>query len=554
MRRRLQIQSLAAFLAAASLLLLCPLGAQLYAEPLPVHPPFHISTTDSANETITSGQGSIVSSGGVAVVPISLLETAHGAVAVIPGGKEIAIRKVDAVDEMAGLARVRLGREAPKPSGKLPITPAPSEGQRVTIVTVDRNGLTVRSQCSVKSIREIPYLPGYYLLETSLALPPTGGGIYGEGGALLATVIRRYKGGNTGIVISTELVSSVARMRSSKESLSGWSSGRTMTWSQGAVARYIEARVEVWAGRHVRSVELLEPVIGSAGQLEGAVAALLGESYLTMGLLPESIVAFRSAIENGMVTCRIYQQLAWAYLETGQYDEARKFSEKVIGEQGESAVGFLLLARLNNLQGDYDKAVYEARRALKRFPDCQCAHYERGMAYLGQGRFEAAIESLLQAVKLDPTDADALHGLGYAYLRSGRPQEAVELLKTAGELKPELIEAWRALGEACSRTNRNDEALEAYRQAICADPKNQNSYYKLAAEYLRQGFHDDAITILGQGLDSCGASAWLTYHLGKAYCSVGRLAEARQQAERLSSMNPALAKLLAGQIDIVNGS
>jgi tetratricopeptide (TPR) repeat protein len=155
-----------------------------------------------------------------------------------------------------------------------------------------------------------------------------------------------------------------------------------------------------------------------------------------------------------------------------------------------------------------------------------------------------------QAVKLDPEDAEALHGLGYAYLRSDRPQEAVELLKAAGELKPELTTAWRALGEACSRTNRNDEALEAYRQAICADPKNQNSYYKLAAECLRQGLYDDAITILGQGLDSCGASAWLTYHLGKAYCLAGRMAEARQQTERLSSMNEALAKLLARQIEI----
>jgi tetratricopeptide (TPR) repeat protein len=234
--------------------------------------------------------------------------------------------------------------------------------------------------------------------------------------------------------------------------------------------------------------------------------------------------------------------------------EARKFSEKVIGEQDDSAVGYLLLARLNNLQGHYDKAIYESRRALKRFPDCQCAHYERGIAYLSQGRYQAAVKSLKQALELNPSDGETLYGLGYAYLRSGSPAEAVAFLKAAGELRPELTEVWKALGEACSRTNRKDEALEAYRQAICADPGNQNSYYRLAAELMRQGSHDEAINILGQGLESCGPSAWLTYHLGKAYCWAGQLDEARQQAKKLSRQNPSLAKLLANYIEASNGS
>jgi len=554
MRRRFPIQILAAFTAAIALSCLRPMGAELHAEQLTTNPPFYIIANSNAGETVTIGQGVVIARGGVAIVPLSILEDVHGAIAVLPEGKRIAVGKIEAVDESGGLVRIRLGRVVPKPSGKLTVTPMPSKNQRILVVTVDEYGMAVGSRCTVQAVRQLPYLPGYFHLETSLALPPPGGAIYSAEGTVLAMVVRRFDEHTTGVVVSSDILVRTAGLKSRKKELSKWSSARTTNWSQGPVARYVEAQAAAWAGRHGRTMEILEPVVGSAGALEGAVAALLGESYLAMGLLPESIVALRSAIENGTVACKIYQQLAWAYLETGQYSEAKKFSDMVIEGQSERAVGYLLLARLSNLQGDYDKAVYDARRALKRFPQCQCAHYERGVAYLGQGRYESAIESLRQAVTLDPADPDSLHALGYAYLRSNRPVEAVELLKAAADLKPEKAENWRALGEACSRTDRDSEALEAYRQAICAAPKDQSTYYWLASECLRQGFHDDAIQILRQGLESCGPSAWLTYYLGKAYCCAGQLDEARRQAKQLSRQNPSLARLLDWHIETSEGS
>ncbi|MDT8396279.1 MAG: tetratricopeptide repeat protein [bacterium] len=540
----------AALIAAIVPVWLCLSSITARAEPLPAHSPFHFSSINNSNGTLTTGQGCIVSTRGISIVPVSMLEEADHATVVLPGGKAIPIEEVEAVDEASGLARIRLGRAAPGSAGKLSVKPAPAEGQGITVITVGSDGSTVRTQCTVKSIREIPYLSGFYHLEASQALPPPGGGIYAEDGALVAVVIRGADGQGAGVVVSTKVIVRVVGMRSSKESLGQWSSGHPARWSKGPVSRYVEAQTEIWSGRHGRAIELLEPAIGSAGTMDGAVAALLGESYLAMNLLPETIVALKSAIENGAVTCRIYQHLAWAYMETGQYDEAKKFSEKVITEQGEKPMGYLLLARLSNLRGDHEKAVYEARRALKRQSDCQCAHFERGIAYLSQGRFESAIESLRMATALDPTDADALRFLGYAYLRNGSLSEAFDALRAALELNPEMADAWKDLGEACSRANRGEEALEAYRQAICADPEDQGAYYRLASECMRQGHYQEAILILDQGLGSCGDSAWLTYQIGKAYCCAGQVAEARHQVKRLSTMNTALAEQLHRYIEI----
>jgi tetratricopeptide (TPR) repeat protein len=484
---------------------------------------------------------------------VSVLEGADHATAILPDGKKVPVEEVVAVDELSGLARIRLGQGAPKPTEKLSVRPAPFAGQRVKWATVAADGLIVRTQCTIQSVRKVPYLPGFYHLETSIALPPAGGAVYTEDGNLSAVVIKRFDSRNAGVLVSTEVVVRVAGLKARRVDLDRWWSERSDHWSDSPAARYMEAQVELWSGRHIRVIEILEPVIGSAGTLEGAVSAVLGESYLAMNLLPESIVAFKSAIESGAVACGVYQQLVWAYMETGQYDEAKRLSDKVIEEQGDKPVGYLLLARLHNLQGDHDNAIYEARRALKHHPYCQCAHFERGIAYLGQGRFQAAIESLTVAATLDPTDAEALHGLGYAYLRSGRPGEAIDALRKAAELRPDMAEAWTDLGEAYSRSNRKVEALEAYRQGVCADPKDQGAYYRLASEYMRQGLFGDAIRTLGQGLESCGASAWLTYQLGKAYCCAGQELEARRQARRLSTMNTALAEQLLRYIDVSTG-
>jgi hypothetical protein len=295
-RRRALTKNLGAFLASAIVASLFPFAGQLCAQQLPDNLPFYLSATHIHNQSEARGQGCIVASGGVAVVPVSVLDGAGSAFATLPGGKRIEINKVEAVDTGTALARIRLGRHAPKPPGKLPVTALPSRDQRVTVVTVERGGHTVQTRCTVLEIRQDPNLPDFYYLETSLPLPPAGGAVYGEGGELLALVVHKGSNTNAGIVVSTRVVTRVARMKSGKRRLAQWSSDRTSKWAHGPVVRYLEARIEAWSENHVRSSQLLEPVIGSSGELGGAISALLGECYLSMGLLPEAIVALRSAI------------------------------------------------------------------------------------------------------------------------------------------------------------------------------------------------------------------------------------------------------------------
>jgi tetratricopeptide (TPR) repeat protein len=215
-----------------------------------------------------------------------------------------------------------------------------------------------------------------------------------------------------------------------------------------------------------------------------------------------------------------------------------------------SPSGYLLMAHLNNLKGDHKKALYEARRTLKRKPDCSCSQYERGLAYVGLTRYEKAIESFINATILDPQYAEAFNYLGYAYLRTSDPVRAVAALEEAVRLQPEMTAAWDNLGEAYSSAGFPDKALIAMRRSVCLDPSRSHAYCRLAKEFMKQGQYADAADIARQGLGRCERSQWLVYYLGKAFYMDGRIELAREQAELLYRQNKELAGQLLRIIDL----
>jgi tetratricopeptide (TPR) repeat protein len=231
-------------------------------------------------------------------------------------------------------------------------------------------------------------------------------------------------------------------------------------------------------------------------------------------------------------------------METGKHGLAEAACREVIRMEPASPSGYLLMAHLNNLKGDYKQALYEARRALKRKPDCSCSRYERGLAYVGLARYEKAIESFINATILDPGYGEAFNSLGYSYLRNGNPSQAVVALEEAIRLQPEMAAAWGNLGEAYSSAGYSDKALRALRQSVCLDSSSSFAYCRLARGLLKQGQYSGATQVLREGLSQCDRSQWLVYYLGKSYYLEGREDLAREQAELLSRENRSLAEQL----------
>ena len=505
---------------------------------------FHLSAYDEYSRLLQQGQGIVIGSQGAAIVSVSTLERAAHAVATMMDGSTLSVRGVHAVDEVSGLAKISLQRGAPSPTEKLTKRKVPQVGERVIFSDLTVRGEQVCVECSITSVRRVPDLEGLYYVETSQSIPQPGGGVFAFDGKLVGVVVMRFGNARSGLMASNERFLSLASKRSRKTALDIWTNQRNDKWSDEIYARYMRGQVAFWQGQPDATIELIEDHIGSYPVLQINIAALLGEAYLAMDLLPEAILAFRCAIDLGSPSSRVYRKLAWAYMETGQYVPAEAMCYEVIRMDPDSSSGYILLAHLRNLQDDFKQAVYGARRALMRDPDRPCAHFERGRGYIGLARYGAAIESLINATTLDPEYGAAFNKLGYAYLKSGKPLHAVVALKEAVKLEPEMAAAWDNLGEAYSRAGLPGKALIALRQAVCLDPSRSHGYCRLAREFMKQDQYTDAVDILRQGVDQCAGSQWLAYYLGKAFLLEGSIDLAREQAELLYREN----KELAGQL------
>lgn len=515
---------------------------------------FHLTTYDEHSRPLHQGQGVVVGPRGAAIVSVSTLESAARAVATMMDGSTLSVREVHAVDEVSGLAKVRLQRGAPRPAERLTENRVPQVGERIIFSSLTVSGEQVCVECGIISARMIPGLEGLYYVETSQPVPQLGGSVFGSDGSLIGMIVMRFGNGRSGLLASNERLSVLAGLRGRKMALDRWADRRGDKKSDNAYARYIRGQVALWRGQPEATLELLEDHVGSHPQLKLSIVALLGDAYLAMDLLPEAILAFRSAIDLGSPPCSVYRKLAWAYMETGQYIRAEAMCCEAILVDADCSLGYALLARLRNLQGEFKQAVYEARRALIRNPDCPCAHYERGSGYIGLARYGAAIESLINATTLDPEYGEAFNNLGYAYLRSGKPLQAIVALKEAVKLEPEMETARDALGEAYSRAGLPGKALSALRQAVCLDPSRSHAYCRLASELMKQGRYAEVADMLRRGLDQCDGSQWMVYYLGKAFYQEGSIDLAREQAELLYMENKALAGQLLRIINFgING-
>lgn len=502
---------------------------------------FYLTAYDVTSRPIHTGQGVVVDSQGTALVSLATLEGSTHAVATMMDGSTLSVNEVHAVDEVSGLATISLSAGAPEFSERLTESGIPKAGERVIF-----SGRTVRSdqvcmECIITSVKTVPAFKDLYYVEASQQVPQPGGGIFGSDGRLVGIVIVRFGAGRSGLVATNERLSALAAQRVSKITLDLWSDRRADKWSNTASTRYMRGLAALWQGQPNLTVDLLKDHAGTYPSLQSNIAALLGEAYLAMNLLPEAILALNCAIDPVTPSAHIYRKLAWAYMESGQYILSEKLCQEAIQIDPGCISGYNLLARLRNLQGVYGLAVYEARRALEKNPDCPCAHFEMGRAHLGLARYGAAIKSLKSATTLDPDFGEAFNSLGYAYLRNGEPLRAVVVLKEAVKLEPERSAAWDNLGEAYIRAGLVDKALPALRQAVCLDPGRSHSYCRLAKELMDHGHYSDAADMLRQGMVQCEESQWLVYFLGKSFFLEGRVGLAREQAELLFSKNRKLA-------------
>jgi len=138
------------------------------------------------------------------------------------------------------------------------------------------------------------------------------------------------------------------------------------------------------------------------------------------------------------------------------YDAALK------GTLAGRSVLYVGMGRLAQVEGDYSSAIDLLSRAVRLAPNDPIVHRELASAYVAGDRIDDAFAELVAALLIDPGDALTMAALGQLFLDSGRDADAVSALTRTLQLAPDRFEAHYALGAALTHLGRTSDAAREF--------------------------------------------------------------------------------------------
>ena len=159
-----------------------------------------------------------------------------------------------------------------------------------------------------------------------------------------------------------------------------------------------------------------------------------------------------------------------------------------------------LAAALAADQGDVERGMQLAGRALAVNPSMTAAHFTFGRLYEMQQRLVEAEASYGKALALDPSNARAHNNLGVVLQMQGKVPAALAAYRKAVELAPELPEANQNFASIIRDSEAMQRAVAGFRRRIVDNPSDADSYNSLANGLRELGRHEEALEAYGKAM------------------------------------------------------
>lgn len=153
----------------------------------------------------------------------------------------------------------------------------------------------------------------------------------------------------------------------------------------------------------------------------------------------------------------------------------------------------LLMGRIHNRKGEYDKAIAIFDFMEKAWPGFKFTSLRWGEALAKQGKYAEAAEKFLEAIKRDPDFSPPYMLWGNMLAEEGYPDVAEQLYKQALAIlgtdldHPDAAEVQYTVASFYARQNRPKDALPLIRTAVRLRP-NQTEYRETLKSVLEQAF------------------------------------------------------------------
>jgi predicted Zn-dependent protease len=184
--------------------------------------------------------------------------------------------------------------------------------------------------------------------------------------------------------------------------------------------------------------------------------------------------------------------LALCYIDTGQFDSARRAFAVQYGFPADSAAAYLLAARMLLRREYLPVAQQFATKALEIDPQLPLAHALLGEIALAGEHLDAAIGEFEKERNRNPLDGSVYDRLGDAYTRTGDYTKALQSLQRALLLEPNSTGPYILLGKVLLKKQDPASALMYLERAEKMDSSNYITHSLLGQAYRSLGRTEDA--------------------------------------------------------------
>jgi tetratricopeptide (TPR) repeat protein len=229
-----------------------------------------------------------------------------------------------------------------------------------------------------------------------------------------------------------------------------------------------------------------DPAGGEANQLLGISYYLNGRPADAIPLL-EKVQGWypRANVDAAYI-------LGTCYIQTRNYDQARKAFGKMFDVPPDSAASYLFTARMLFRQ-EYDPVAEQyAQKAVALDPKLPLAHFLLGELYLYKSRVPDAISEFQKELALNPADAAAYYKLADAYSRIQKFDDAERLLQRSIWLDATSTGPYILMGKVLEKKGEYELAVRALHRAATMDPNNPTTHQLLGQAYRDMGKKEDA--------------------------------------------------------------
>ena len=216
-------------------------------------------------------------------------------------------------------------------------------------------------------------------------------------------------------------------------------------------------------------------------ELEGARNAFLEALQRGIVNAQEATRINPNNYKNWVTLARAYEPVVPLKIN-GAYENSKQAYERAIANNPQNPALYVLLARLEVLNGNLDLAKEEVGKAIVMKPNYTDAIFLLSQIEVTRGNIRGAIQSVESAstISNDPT---IFFQLGFLYYNDKNFRRAIDAFEKAIILQPDYSNARYFLGLSYDKLGKKEEAVEQFAKVEELNP--QNAEVKFILENLR---------------------------------------------------------------------